>query len=1028
MKILYKAAVFFFIGWQSLNAQQNLSKMRVNYDAEPLPAIDAIELFLKQNNIQQFAYSKESLKNYKVQGVKCKNETVLNCLGKLLKDLPLETVINNNFIIIREKKSKSFGHLDSIENKALNDTISSETIAKRETKIEEVILNAGYYAVKDKESTGSIAKVTAKDIENQPVTNVLSSVQGRMAGVSIIQNGGTPGGGYQVQIRGRNSLRTTANSGMDGSQPLYVVDGVPIGNEMRSVYGGASIALDSINPLNSINPNDIESIEVLKDADATSIYGSRGANGVILITTKKGKSGRLSLNLNTNYGFSNVISNLKMMNTAQYLNMREQAFSNSGITNYPVTAYDINGTWDKNRYTDWRKKLIGNTADFSNVLLSLTGGNEQTNFLVSLSHNEQTTVFAHDFRYKTNNISTALSHRSSDNKFQLNINNLFSSQKKNVLNGDITGQVFLLPPNAPSLYKEDGSLNWENNTFSNPVAAYNGTYSYDNLQFLTNLTTRYELFPGLNVKLNAGINYQAFEEWALKPNTINNPAYISGQSSAYSTASKSNQNRLSIILEPQVNWHYKKERHEFDVLLGASYQQETNKLGSMKGTGFESNVFITNIAAAQTKTIGDQITNEYKYAAVFGRLNYQFDKKYILNVTGRRDGSSRFGPNNRFANFGAVGAAWIFSKEDFLENSKWLSFGKLRSSYGSTGSDNIGDYQFYDTYTVSSLIYNGVTGLIPSRLYNPDFSWEKTKKLEIALELAFFQNRINLTSAWYQNRSSSQLVGYQLPAVTGFASVLANLNATVQNTGLEFELSAKPLSSTAFKWETGFNISFPKNKLISFPGLEGSTYSNQFVIGQPTSIVKLYNLEGINPNTGQYIFTDYNGDGKITSADDRQVIGDLNVKFFGGFSNTFRYKNWDASILFQFVHQNSRNYNYVIPSPGIINNLPVQALDVWSPSNPNGSYMPYTASVNPLHSLFQSSTASYGDASFIRLKNVEIGYRIPLKESAFREVKIYIQGQNLVTWTKYFGIDPELGSGTFLPPLRSFSFGIQCNL
>ncbi|WP_111959444.1 SusC/RagA family TonB-linked outer membrane protein [Chryseobacterium lathyri] len=1028
MKILCTAAIFLFFGWQGLWAQQNLIEKRVSYQTNRIPVADAIDRFISDNKIKQYAYSKKSLKGYFVQPVKCTNETVIACLDKLLKELPFEALIDNNMVIIREKKNKSVSINEEFSPIPISKQDTIKPLASKETNIEEIVLNAGYYNVKDKERTGSIAKVSAKDIENQPVSNVLASVQGRMAGVSIVQNGGTPGGGYQVQIRGRNSLRTTTNSGMDGSQPLYVVDGVPVGNEMTSVFGGASIPLGSINPLNSINPNDIESIEVLKDADATSIYGSRGANGVILITTKKGRTGKLSLNFNTNYGISNVISNLKMMNTEQYLNMRQQAFSNSGITNYPATAYDVNGTWDKNRYTDWKKTLIGNTADFSNVLISLTGGSEQTNFLVSLGHNEQTTVFDHNFRYKTNNITSSLFHKSTDNKFQLSVNNMFSSQKNNVLNGDITGQVYILPPNAPALYKEDGSLNWENNTFNNPVAAYNGTYSYENLQFLTNIATRYELFPSFNVKLNAGINYQAFEEWALKPNTVNNPAYISGQSSAYSTASKSNQDRLSVILEPQLNWHYKNERHELDILVGASYQQETNKLGSMRGTGFESNVFIKNIAAAQTKTINDQVTSEYKYAAVFGRLNYQFDKKYILNITGRRDGSSRFGPNNRFANFAAVGAAWIFSKEDFLKDSKWLSFGKIRGSYGSTGSDNIGDYQFYDTYTVSSLIYNGVTGLIPSRLYNPDFSWEKTRKLEIALELAFLQNKINLTSAWYSNRSSNQLVGYQLPAVTGFPSVLANLNATVQNEGLEFELSARPLSTNQLTWETAFNISFPKNKLLSFPGLEGSTYSNQFIIGQPTSMVKLYNLEGIDPQTGQYKFTDYNGDGKVTSADDRQVVGDLSMKFFGGWNNTFRYKNWDVSFLFQFVSQKSRNYNYVIPSPGIINNLPIQALDVWSPSNPNGLYMPYKSSANPQHSLFQSSTASYSDASFIRLKNIELGYKLPLKEGLFKEVKIYIQGQNLVTWTKYFGIDPELGSGSFLPPLRTFSFGIQCKL
>ncbi|MCQ9634168.1 SusC/RagA family TonB-linked outer membrane protein [Chryseobacterium sp. WG23] len=1025
MKILCTAAVFLLFGWQGLQAQQNLSQMRVSFEIGKTPAPKAVEKFLTENNIQ-YNYSTDDLKNYTVQPFKCKNEPVMDCLKKMLKDIPVETLMYNNSIIIRPKKNKAI---------SANIEAHTPTIIKADTihetsnihNIDEVVLNAGYYKVSKKEQTGSIAKISAKEIENQPVNNVLSTAQGRMAGVSITQNGGTPGGGYQVQIRGRNSLRTVSNSGIDGSLPLYVVDGVPIGGEVSSPYGASSLPFASINPLNSINPQDIESLEILKDADATAIYGSRGANGVILITTKKGKSGKPRLNLTTSYGISKAISNLTLMNTEQYLNMRREAFSNNGITSYPVSAYDINGVWNQNRNTDWQKELFGKTATFSNNLLSVTGGSETTTFLLSLGHNEQTTVFSDRFNYKTNTISGNLSHRSLDKKFQLNLSNLFSHQKNNFVNGDVTRQAYILPANAPALYNADGSLNWEKNTFTNPAAAYNGTYSYENLQYLTNLNTQYELIPNLILKLNAGINYQTFEEWALSPNTINNPAYISGQSSAYSSASKSNNNRFSYIIEPQINWNFSKGIHKLDILLGASYQHEKNGTSSMQGSGFESNVFIKNIAAAKYKTINDQITTHYKYAALFGRINYQLADKYILNITGRRDGSSRFGTNNKFANFAALGAAWIFSEENLLKDNKWLSFGKLRGSYGTTGSDNIGDYQYYDTYSVTNSQYDNITGLIPSRLYNGDFSWEKTRKLEIALELGFFNNRININTAWYNNRSSNQLIGYQLPNLTGFSSVLANLDATIQNTGLEIELNAKPLSSASFRWETSFNISFPRNKLISFPGLEGSTYANQFVIGQPTSIIKLYNLEGINPKTGQYIFTDYNSDGKIT-ADDKQAVENIAMKYFGGWNNSFKYKNWNLSFLFQYVNQSKRNYNANMPSPGLMNNLPVEALNVWSPNNLAGIYMPYRSSSNPMHSQFQSSTASVSDGSFIRLKNVELGFTIPLRESIIREVRIFFQGQNLITWTKYFGVDPESGSGSFLPPLKTYTFGVTCNL
>ncbi len=923
-----------------------------------------------------------------------------------------------------------FRHPDYAEERisATNQTVVNISLEQKVKGIEEVILNAGYYKVKDKERTGSIAKVSAKDLENQPVTNVLSAAQGRMAGVSITQNSGVPGGGFDIQIRGRNSLRTISNSSIDGSQPLYVVDGVPFGSEMTSLYSQVILPSRSINPLNSINPNDIERIEILKDADATAIYGSRGANGVVLITTKKGKSGKLSVSFNSSYGTSEMISNLKLMNTGQYLQMRRDAFANNNITTIPATAYDLNGQWETNRMTNWPKLLIGNTASQNNNQLSLTGGSETTSFLISLNHNSQTTVFGEDFRYETSGLLTQFSHRSTDRKFQLNVSNHFSIQKNNVPRTDNTRQSYILSPNAPALYHADGSVNWQNNTWANPIAAYNSTYTNENRQFLTSMNMQYTVIPNLQLKLNGGLNYQTFDELSLQPNTMYNPAFASGQSSATSVAYQNGQDRTSIIIEPQINYSWEKNDHVIDALVGGTFQSDASKQGSMVGIGFESNLFIGNIGAAKTKTVSDQIQTEYRYAAAFGRLNYQYRKKYILNITGRRDGSSRFGPNKKFASFGAVGAAWIFDREKLFENLSWLSFGKLRGSFGTAGSDNIGDYQYIDTYAVSvNHTYNGVTGLIPPRLYNPDYSWEKTTKLEAALETGFFKNRLNLTAAWYVNRSSNQLIGYQLPSTTGFSSVVANLSAEVENRGWELELSGKPLVGK-LRWETGFNITFPKNRLISFPGLEGSTYANQYVIGQSTSIVKVYELAGMDPQTGAYVFTDYNGDGKISSPEDNRVVRDLSVQYFGGWNNTFDMGQWNFSFLFQFVKQQGRNYNNIMTIPGSMNNQPVEVLNVWSASNPGGIYMPYTTLSNTAHNLFQNSTASVSDASFIRLKNIQLSYTIPLRSTMFRNVRIYAQGQNLLTLSRYFGLDPESTMIGFLPPLRTYSFGMQLTL
>lgn len=890
-----------------------------------------------------------------------------------------------------------------------------ETVA-----LEEAVINAGYYQVKDRERTGSISRITAEEIENQPVGNVLAAIQGRMPGVNIIQNSGTPGGGFEVQIRGINSLRR------EGNYPLYIIDGVPVNASTPSFFGSRALPYAEINPLNSINPNDIESIEVLKDADATAIYGSRGANGVILINTKKAKSDRTNFSFQSSYSISQLGKKMKMMNTDQYIEMRKYAFQNDGISEYPANAFDINGAWNSDRYTNWQDQLLGKTAAGLNLQFTLSGGKDKTHYLLSGSHSEQQTVFSNKFLYKYNNLVGNFSHKSDDSRLELNVSALFSAQQNDIINGDLTNSALTLSPNAPKLYDENHNLNWENNTFENPLAIFESTYDNESIDLNSNLNLRYELFPSFFLKFNGGINYQEFEETVLRPSTMYNPSM--GVTPASSSITRGNRRYLSYLLEPQLNYKTTFKNHELDILIGGTFQQSNSSYLGLYASGFETNSLITNLAAANNLSVTNDDLSQYNYAALFGRINYQFRNKYILNLTGRRDGSSRFGPNNRFANFGAVGIAWIFSQENLLKDLTWLSFGKLRGSFGITGNDLIGDYQYLDTYGISSNQYGGNSGLYPSRLYNPDFSWEKTQKTEFAVELGFIKNRLNLFVNRYENKSGNQLVGIPLPGTTGFSSVQANLDATVKNTGWEFELTAKPISGKSFLWETNFNISFPKNKLVSFPNLEGSTYTNKYVIGQPVTIVKVYNFEGIDPETGLYSFTDYNNDGNLSAPDDAQAIRNLGIRYTGGWSNQFSYRNWKLSFLFQFVKQLQWNYNNIMKMPGTFYNQPVEVLNVWSASNPKGQYMPYSTGMNPeisqRHLMFMNSTAAISDASFIRLKNIQINYQIPLKQSEMR-INVFVQGQNLLTFTDYFGLDPEFRLGGYLPPLKTYAFGFQ---
>ncbi|KUF40869.1 SusC/RagA family TonB-linked outer membrane protein [Myroides marinus] len=903
------------------------------------------------------------------------------------------------------------------------------SLLQDEDVLSEVVINAGYYSVKDREKTGSIARVTAKDIELQPVINPLQAIQGRMAGVNITQNTGVPGGGFDIQIRGRNSLRGYKNNAINGNAPLYVIDGVviPTSNLVNSTLSTSILPMSDTNILNSINPSDIESIEILKDADATAIYGSRGANGVVLISTKKNNSDKLSFSISSSSSFSKVASKMKLLNTEQFNKMRDEAFLNDGITTYPSSALDMNGSWDRNRYTDWQKELIGGTALSQNIQLGVNGGSETTHFLVSANQGTQTTVFPTSKGYKRNTFLVNVNHNSKDGKFQLNSSTNYSLQNNNLIATDLTKNALTLPPNAPNLYNQDGSLNWGFAGDTNPVSSMHETYQNQNNNLVLNINLNYQLLRKTYIKLNAGYNKTNTEEKRLTPHTIHNPNknYTSEQSSASNTI----RNNKSYILEPQINHLIDLGKLSITTLLGLTYQENKTDALNLTGANFQTNEFLSNIAAAKTTAIVQSANLEYKYVALFGRLNLNYNSKYLLNLTARRDGSSRFGDNNKFGSFAALGAAWIFSKERIFSDSSWLSFGKIRASYGTSGNDNIGDYQYLDTYTLSPSRYDDFTGLKPSRLYNPDFSWEKTKKLEIALDLALFNDRIQLDLAWYRNRSSNQLVGIPLPGTTGFSSIQDNLSATVENKGWEINLNSENIKSKDFNWTTSFNISFPKNTLLSFPNLEGSTYANQFIIGKSTNVSRLYNFEGIDPTTGRYKFTDYNDDGKITAAYDRENIKEIKTEYYGGLQNTLNYKNFSLDVLFQFVKQTNYNHNYSLLTPGSMFNQPFEVYNSWSKQNPNSHYGPFSTSVNSQISndltTFKSSNMIIGDASYIRLKNISLSYILRLPRTKIESLRIYFQGQNLWTITNYYGLDPEFTTIGYLPPLKTYAFGFQ---
>ncbi len=886
------------------------------------------------------------------------------------------------------------------------------------TTLQEVKINTGYYSVKDSERTGSIAKITSKVIESQPVSNALATMQGRMAGVHITQTTGVPGGGFNVQIRGQNSIRT------NGNNPLYVINGVPYASDPIGTGINSTVIPTQPSPLNSINPDQIESIEVLKDADATAIYGSRGANGVVLITTKKGVAGKTRFTSSISQGVGAVTSYLNLLKTPEYLAMRQEAFANDGISPIPYYAYDVNGTWDQDRYTNWQKELFGGTASITDIYAALSGGSAQTQFLLSANYNKQTTVFPGDFSYNKGNVYLNLNHQSKDKKFSTNVSVGYTVQNNNQPRTDFFREAISIPPNAPELYNEDGSLNWENNTFNNPLRNLEGKYLAKTNDMIANVVMSYQIASFLQLSSSFGYTTLSNNETTTIPSTEFNPAW--GLDSQYSSLIASNANRKSWIIEPQLNFTKTLGKGVLNALVGATFQSQTSDQLVQYAFGFASNSLIYNLASASNVYTLVSDDSQYKYQAFFGRINFNWQKKYIINLTGRRDGSSRFGPGKQYANFGAIGVAWLFSKEKFLNNNSVLSFGKLRASYGITGNDQIGDYQYLDTYASSGLNYDGVIGLQPTRLFNSQFGWETNKKFELALEAGFLQDRIFLTTAWYNNRSSNQLTGLPLPGTTGFSSIQSNLDAVVQNRGVELTLRTVNIQNEKVNWSSDFNISWSHNKLLAFPELESSTYANRYIIGQPLNIQKGYHFTGVNPQTGIYTFKDVNDDGVISPLNDKTSIQNFNPQYFGGLQNQISYKNWQLDFLFQFVKQKNYNSSVYFGLPGSQFNQPVGVLNHWQQPDDDAPYQLYSdgsngAVVDAFYK-FLESDATISDASFIRLKNVSLSYNIPLKKA---QCKLFFKGQNLATFTKYDGVDPEFQSPGYIPPLRILSAGVK---
>ncbi|MGZ3973691.1 MAG: SusC/RagA family TonB-linked outer membrane protein [Flavisolibacter sp.] len=870
-------------------------------------------------------------------------------------------------------------------------------------------------------STGSISKVSSIEIEKQPVSNPLATLQGHVPGLFITQASGLPGANFYVLLRGQNSIQS-------GTSPMYIIDGVPFLS--NSDHLAQRSLLNANNPFNTIDPGDIASIEVLKDADATAIYGSRGANGVILITTKKGQSGKTSLDLRTSEGWGRTGITVPYLNTAEYLQMRREAFANDGRIPDAGAAPDLL-VWDTTRYTDLKKLLIGGVAHQTNATARVSGGNESTNFSLTSGYYRESTVFPGENADTRTSVGLSLSHHSLSGKFTLNLSASYAAEQSTLPVRDLTSSVNL-PPDLPLLFDSLGHLRFHegSSSFGNPFSILWQPYHASTDRLTTQATLSYQLVPNLRIKMDLGMNRINFQETVLTPIASQDPSFAPKGSASFGSSQFK-----SWIVEPQLVYSTTiSQKGKLEALIGGSWQRSSNPSSVISGSGYTNDLLLSSSAAATTvlTTMGD---NEYRYAAVFTRLDLKWNDQYVLDLTGRRDGSSRFGPGREFANFGAIGAAWLFYKQKGFQGAlPFISYGKLRGSYGLTGNDQISDYQYLDTWTTTQYPYAGQAALRPTRLFNPDYGWEQTLKADVGLDLGFLKDRIYLSLDYYRNQSGNQIINYTLPAQTGFRSVLRNFPGLVENDGWEVELSAMVMKTKNFSWNSSANLTIPRNKLLRFPGLASSSYATSYALGRPLSVLIGYHYLGVDPVTGLYLFEDVNKDGNLNQQD-YLVAGTTNPQFYGGWQNSVHLKSWTLDVLFYVTRQMGYNaFVHGFTPPGFSNNIPVALLDHWQSPGDAPSFQKLTETgglVTTASGRRSSSDGALTNASYIRLKNLSLSYSLSsrwVKKAKITTWDLFLEGENLWTLTPYAAGDPETQNLQVLPPLRMITAGLHITL
>jgi TonB-linked SusC/RagA family outer membrane protein len=941
--------------------------------------------------------------------------TQTDALGNFKLSVPVNSTLRFSFVGYVSKDVKV-----SAENNKL-----SIQLLENEKELNEVVV-VGYGTQRKRDITGSTSSISKESLKDLVLTSTEQAVRGQAAGVHMTPSSSAPGGNASVRIRGGNSISA-------GNEPLYVVDGFPIYNDTRASSTGVLGNGQPSNVLASINPSDIESMEILKDASATAIYGSRGANGVILITTKRGKSGQANINFDAYYGVQKLSKKIDVLNAYDYAlavnadnvrRGRQPYIANPELFNPAVYGQG----------TDWQNEAF-RTAPTRSYSLSLSGGDDKTKYAVSGNYFTQDGILlGSDFERGSVRVNL---DRNLTAKLKLGLS-FSSSQTKNNqartdtdLDNNNIGAVtsVLYAPPTQAVYAADGSYNRfraaDNNFYVNPIASLLEIKNLSkNNRTLGNVFLDYKITNDLVLKVSFGADQINVKEEYYNPASIQD-AGITAKARIGNIQSFNwlNENTLTYTKTFAT-------KHNFTALVGYTRQRLTSESVTAGSEKFITDILqdnsLGNGAIVNSPSSG---VSQWSLESYLARINYAYDNKYLLTLTGRSDGSSRFGEGKKYALFPSGSVAWRVSEEEFMKTQRVISNLKLRMSYGATGNNEIPQYRSLAAlgsanYPIGGTITNG---LAPSRVPNPDLRWETTTQFDAGIDLSLFSDRISIVADYYNKRTKDLLLDVLIAGNTGYQTSLQNIGSA-QNRGVELALNTVNFDSD-FKWRSSFNITFNKNKVLDLGGdverpSGGGSSSKQITttgilrVGEPVGIFYGYVTDGLfqtpaevtagiaagqaGVQLGDRRFKDVNGDGKFTAAD-RTILGYAQPKFFYGFSNTFAYKNVDLNVLINGVRGNS------VLNLNINAETDVNAPDSknrWTPTNTNTDVPRSTITTTLTNKQIE-------DGSYLRIQNISLGYNLPaqiLKKTFVSSLRVYTSLQNYFTFTKYKGYNPDVSS------------------